>query len=257
MNLVNTETGEIVEIALNDLERQRLVKEETSIEAGAAQIGGALAVIRDQRLYRETHPTFEAYCHERWGITNRYANYQINATQVGEVVGTMVPERQARELAPLLDAPQVLLLVWEDALKASGGKLTAEIIRECRERFLDDVADEVADEAERQTGVRPQFRRSPLPDAYSRRLHDLTRKADALVRLTQDDRYSANRAVVTGRHGSDALRALLTIGAAVAQLDPATLAANEKARQWWLTSLNEITEVLQDFGQTLKENPNE
>jgi hypothetical protein len=32
------------------------------------QVGNALAEIRDQHLYRDSHPSFEAYVSERWGI---------------------------------------------------------------------------------------------------------------------------------------------------------------------------------------------
>src|SRR5436189_5170738 len=36
-------------------------------------VGNALLIIRDQRLYRGTHGTFEAYCHERWVLGRSYA----------------------------------------------------------------------------------------------------------------------------------------------------------------------------------------
>lgn len=256
--LVNVETNNVADPGLNDLERKRLAHEETAIEAGASQIGKALSVIRDQRLYRESHPTFEAYCLARWGIGRNYANKQIAVVEVTAALGTngtQLNERQARELAPLLDSPQVLQLVWAEAVKESDGKPTAALIAEVRERFIADLQDEVDDEIERQGGTRPEraTRRSPLPDAYLRQLVGLRQKAEALTRLTKDDRYTANRSIVTGRHGSTALNVLLNISATVAQLDPAILAENEEARQWWLTSLNEITEVLSDFGHTLKE----
>jgi hypothetical protein len=37
----------------------------------------AFRAIRDQRLYRETHATFEAYCRERWDIEGRFVNDTI------------------------------------------------------------------------------------------------------------------------------------------------------------------------------------
>ena len=33
-----------------------------------AEVGDALAEIRDRHLYRDSHPTFEAYVRERWGV---------------------------------------------------------------------------------------------------------------------------------------------------------------------------------------------
>jgi hypothetical protein len=38
------------------------------------EAGEALRDIRDRRLYRETHPTFEAYCRERWGMSGTQAH---------------------------------------------------------------------------------------------------------------------------------------------------------------------------------------
>src|SRR5690242_18690292 len=40
--------------------------------------------IRDKRLYRETHQTFEAFCAERWGFTKTHANRQIAGASVME-----------------------------------------------------------------------------------------------------------------------------------------------------------------------------
>ena len=52
----------------------RLAECEAVIERGQQtfiEVGQALMEIRDSRLYRETHATFEAYCNERWGWTRR------------------------------------------------------------------------------------------------------------------------------------------------------------------------------------------
>jgi len=83
----------------------RLAELETRIERGLQtfiEVGEALAEIRDQRLYRESHATFEAYCRERWGWSRQHAYRQIKAAQM---VGTLSPmgdkpanERQARAL---------------------------------------------------------------------------------------------------------------------------------------------------------------
>ena len=62
-----------------------------------------------QRLYRDTHPTFEDYCRERWGMSRRYANRQIEAAGVAETltpIGAIPNEAQARELAPLKNEPE-------------------------------------------------------------------------------------------------------------------------------------------------------
>jgi len=52
-------------------EAERLRSLEAEAERGFAtylEVGDTLAEIREARLYRHTHPTFEAYLLERWGI---------------------------------------------------------------------------------------------------------------------------------------------------------------------------------------------
>lgn len=92
--------------SLSILERSRLADEEAAIERGVISVGKALAAIRDGRLYRETHSTFEDYCRDRWGISHRHANRRITAAMVGEVLGPNGPvaESQARELAPTFES---------------------------------------------------------------------------------------------------------------------------------------------------------
>lgn len=64
---------------LTTVERSRLAECEEVIAHGVTvfvRVGRALAEIRDGKLYRETHATFEAYCQERWQISRPRA-YEI------------------------------------------------------------------------------------------------------------------------------------------------------------------------------------
>ena len=115
-------------------EQHDLVSYEDRIATGLraiAMVGPALEAIRDRRLYRATHPTFQAYCRERWSFTRFYAHRLIEA---GHVVANLLPmgntqtnlltERQARELAPL--DPDAQRVVWTLAEgTAPGGRITA------------------------------------------------------------------------------------------------------------------------------------
>lgn len=107
---------------------------EATIERGLktfVEVGSALAMIRDNRLYRAEHATFEAYCAERWGFTDRRARQLIDAA----AIGTMVPvesERQARELARVPEAERAE--VWQQTVERTDGKPTAAAIRETYER---------------------------------------------------------------------------------------------------------------------------
>lgn len=131
---VDRNTGEIVE-TLSDVERSRLTIKEREIERGAQAVGESLRVIRNERLYRETHSTFDAYCHDRWGFTPRHANRQIAAVEVVATLGPTgpIPEAQTRELAPLLPEPEKMREVWQAANEATDGKPTAAAIRAARE----------------------------------------------------------------------------------------------------------------------------
>ena len=103
---------------------------ERTIERGLAtfvEVGEALLAIRDKRLYRESHATFEDYCRERWGFTDRRARQLMEASEIGTVV-PVGNEAQARELAPLRDDPEALAEAWEEA--SSDGQPTAEKVRE-------------------------------------------------------------------------------------------------------------------------------
>lgn len=47
-----------------------------------SKAGDALVAIRDGRLYRETHGTFDDYCRERWDMSKTQANRLIAAASV-------------------------------------------------------------------------------------------------------------------------------------------------------------------------------
>lgn len=86
-------------IILSKLETNDLKKCEQIIESGLrtfADVGNALATIRENRLYRAGHETFEAYCKERWGFTSSRARQLVAAAEVTKQFPTVTNERQAR-----------------------------------------------------------------------------------------------------------------------------------------------------------------
>ena len=69
-------------------------------------VGNALLAIRDGRLYREQHGTFEEYCKEKWGFNASRARQLIGAAAIVEnlksvTIVTPATESQARPLAKL------------------------------------------------------------------------------------------------------------------------------------------------------------
>lgn len=123
---------------LNPAARVTLADCELRIERGLQSfrdMGSALAEIRDSRLYKGSHGTFEAYCHERWSLTPQHANRLIAAAEVADAMepigSTPTTESQARELTKLPEADRAK--VWSAALELSGGKPTAKAIRDAAE----------------------------------------------------------------------------------------------------------------------------
>lgn len=97
-------------------------------------VGEALLEIRDSRLYRMTHKTFEDYCRERWFLEPTRAHQFMGAAEVAKVLGDGVEgpvnEAQARELVPLVHTrPEVVRQVWAE-VQATGKPITANVVRE-------------------------------------------------------------------------------------------------------------------------------
>lgn len=89
------------------------------------EVGTALMEIRDSRLYKELHPTFEEYCVERWGFTASRARQMIAAVKtVTDVTAQGLPapttEAAARRLAREQRAAAISRVVWDKWLDAGG-----------------------------------------------------------------------------------------------------------------------------------------
>lgn len=117
---------------MNSLETTRLTECEAVIERGLktfVDVGSALMEIRDSRLYRQTHGTFEDYCRERWGWGRNYTNKLISSAEVVNNLGTIVPilpatESQARPLT--MFEPEQRREIWQRAVEtAPEGHITA------------------------------------------------------------------------------------------------------------------------------------
>lgn len=110
--------GRVITLPLTESARQRLAKHENVIHETFEQytraafkffceIGEALLAIRDEKLYRETHSTFEDYCWQRWKLKQSRAYQLIDAAEViaslksSTIVELPKNEAQARPLAAL------------------------------------------------------------------------------------------------------------------------------------------------------------
>jgi phage N-6-adenine-methyltransferase len=123
-------------------EAGRLLSLERVIEGGLqtfVDVGLALMEIREARLYRATHKTFEDYCRDRWEWSRVHADRLIKAAEVADIlkpVGFNAPERVARELAPLRDEPETVREVWAETQRRHGPTPTAKQVAETRDSRL-------------------------------------------------------------------------------------------------------------------------
>ena len=73
---------EVVDDELTEEEQSDRLFLERKVERAFYEAGKALQELRDRRLYRSTHRTFESYCQERFGFSRRHVNYLITAVDV-------------------------------------------------------------------------------------------------------------------------------------------------------------------------------
>lgn len=136
--------------ALDRSEAGRLESCEARIERGLAtfvDVGQALLEVRDGRLYRAGHGTFEDYCRERWGMVASRARQLIAAAETAATVTDVTPdlptprnEAVARELAPLRSDPPRLREAWQQAVEEHGPEPTA---AQVRDKVRDPIGDAI------------------------------------------------------------------------------------------------------------------
>lgn len=121
---------------LTTTERDALADAERIIDAGLrtfVEVGQALQRVRDDRLWRGLHESFDAWAQERWEISRRHADRTIAAAEVVALLPTEGPlphaEAVARELAPLREDPDTARAAWAEAVELCGDTPTAAEVR--------------------------------------------------------------------------------------------------------------------------------
>ncbi|MEH1865335.1 MAG: hypothetical protein V7K69_10020 [Nostoc sp.] len=119
---------------LTEEEQSLRLQFERQVERAFLSAGQALMELRDRRLYRSTHRTFEEYCRDRFNYSRDAAYLKISATVVYEnlqkflpTIGRQIPmptnERQLRFLAKAELEPAVQADVWQQAVEQAGNKI--------------------------------------------------------------------------------------------------------------------------------------
>lgn len=140
--------------ALSPVEFAKLENLEETINTGLKSfldVGRALMQIRDEKLYRKSHDTFEVYCQQRWDMSIRFAQMQISAAKTADRIsdanhGSPLPktERVARPLTKLPEEDQAD--AWEEAVEsAPNGKVTAEHVESVVKQRLSDAKEPEAE----------------------------------------------------------------------------------------------------------------
>lgn len=189
--------GKDITTHLTDAEKGRLADCEQIIEKGfptVLEVGAARAEIRDARLYRETHKTFEQYCRDRWDCSKTLANYQIAGSEAVQNLTTIVVknnpdtknpqgilpvnEAQTRPLIKLKPDDQVA--AWSLVLEQlnDGKKLTSALVK----KQVKQVSGEVA--KKRALKVTEAVEQTTLVSGIFKR------QAQTMLNIIQDERIS-------------------------------------------------------------------
>jgi hypothetical protein len=118
---------------------------ERKVERAFFEAGKALMELRDRRLYRSTHKTFEEYCRERFGHSRRQSYLLIDAAavfdnlvEICDQIDHKLPtaEGQVRPMTKL--EPQKQQEVWLKAVELAGGKVpTGRIVKDMVQRIME------------------------------------------------------------------------------------------------------------------------
>lgn len=121
-------------------ERHRL---ELRVERAFFDSGKALTQLRDQKLYRSTHKTFEAYCQERFGFSRRHPYRLMEAAAVVDnleafcvQIGHILPAKES-VCRPLVELkPDEQRTAWQQIMQTTGGRQpTAQIVKSAVEQI--------------------------------------------------------------------------------------------------------------------------
>jgi hypothetical protein len=138
---------------LSEAEKAERDDLESTVQQAFFVAGKALKLLRDQRLYRETHATFDSYVRDRFDFTKRAAYYLIDAAKVVENLkseqfvhsnkSTSVLPTKESQCRPLAKLPlKQQKEVWRTAVEKSEGRVpSARIVKETvkRIKFVDCV----------------------------------------------------------------------------------------------------------------------
>ncbi len=174
---MNTDVSAAVETEIldpmNEEEQKRLEELEGVIRTnfGAfVDTGLALAEIRDKKLYRQSHVTFEAYCKEIMEISKNRANELISSARVIEHLTAIggqngieilpMNERQARPLTKL--EPEDQIKAWQEVIETCRKPTAHAVERVAKQYHNDEIKKQYRETKQRvstESTVSPAFKK--------------------------------------------------------------------------------------------------
>ncbi|MFQ6324732.1 hypothetical protein ACLMAL_01170 [Nocardia sp. CWNU-33] len=123
---------------LSERERSQLTLCESSIDTLRIAFwaaGRALQIVRDGRLYRDNHETFDEYVEQRWDMQRSYAHKLIRAWPLAARLHPLAPtinEGQVRELLPVAAeyGEDAAITIYTTVAGGADVKVTAGKLRE-------------------------------------------------------------------------------------------------------------------------------
>lgn len=146
---------------LSETEERDRLHLERRVERAFFEAGKALAELRDRRLYRSTHSTFEEYCKDRFGFERRHPYRLIEAAGVVDNLIKMCPNwtqneieddsatvhSDQRQILPTSEGqvrpmtklkPEEQQEVWQRAVEVAGGKVpTGRIVKDVVQHIME------------------------------------------------------------------------------------------------------------------------
>ncbi|BBD70712.1 hypothetical protein NIES4072_70790 [Nostoc commune NIES-4072] len=130
---------------LTEEEQRDRLHLERRVERAFFEAGKALTELRDRRLYRSTHKTFEDYCRDRFAHSRRQSYLLMDAAVVFDnlmekcdPLDHILPtnERQVRPMTKL--EPEQQQEVWVKAVEQAGGKVPpARIVKNVVQQIME------------------------------------------------------------------------------------------------------------------------
>ncbi|PSB27686.1 hypothetical protein [Chlorogloea sp. CCALA 695] len=147
--VISTQIEELTED--EEKERHRL---ELKVERAFYEAGTALRELRDKRLYRSTHRSWEGYCKERFGYGRDCADLKISASIVVEEIKKLPTNRRQflpttlEQVRPLIKLQKLedRTFAWQQAVeqadgKVPSGRIVKDIVQRLKEKPLVKASD--------------------------------------------------------------------------------------------------------------------